>query len=434
MANAWKLINAPLEVSVTAANLAAAINSYPSGTVLVVEEAGAPLNLTVSRKVEGYGICVKLPLDQLIWAKFTTGGGGVHFFGGKFSADGVAGNFALGNFGLNAGAGSSGISAHGSIFEGNENAIYSTSASDMWFNKCLFEVNRADVMQIISSSRVVLEQSESGLGARGRTLCYFDDGRLPQNGMIEASCVSAGGTWVDGPHSDLWQIRDNSTDLAAKDNHFRIYGAMGFTTFGTSSGSAQRIVVSGNRIENAISWGMSLNGSDFDIQDNTVTAAATAPSAPILKASRTTGGRIKGGRNTAPAFDNPSGVDLASQTINGDSGVVAPEAPRITLPPWAPDAPLPAPKPIAAPKHYAGGGFRYSGTLAAGTWLTLEVGIFSDFTDGPFEFRWYVDDVLVPEATSQVFQAISGTIRAEARAQNSQGWGPWASLPSVVVA
>lgn len=427
-------MNGRTELTVSASGLVSALATAKPGTVITVPVAGDPIAFSTSRYVPGYGVCVLLPADQQICVTINNPGGGFHFFGGRFSADEVLGGSSSTNNGVRIPTGGGPISVHGASFDRNQNAVQGSSVQDLWLRKIRMDLNRADNITLHSSKRVHIEESEAGPGARGQKICYFPDGRPPQHSISQASCTAQGGTWEDTAHNDGFQGRNECTDVLIEDSVFGAYAAQGIVSFGTGAEGdlIGRVALRRNRVENAGAWGLFLDGYDLEVVDNTVLLAPDSDSAPI-RVVRRGEGRVRGGRNVGPSVQSPTGVDLTAAVVNGDEGVVEPEKPRIVLPPWAPSVPTPPIPPQAAPQHTSGGGIRYVGTLSAGTWLTLNRGQWSNPEGISFEYRWLVDDAVVPGATSQVFQAVAGTVSVECRATNSLGTGDWYKFDPVVV-
>ena len=147
---------------------------------------------------------------------------------------------------------------------------------------------------------------------------------------------------------------------------------------------------------------------------------------------------MRGGRNTAPNFVNPVGVDLASATINGDT-VTAPTAPAIILPAWAPTATVPPATALDfAPYYVGGGGARWAGSPTpptTGTWLTLNRGQWAGTPGATWEFRWLRGGVPITGAEAQTYQVQAGDIGTvltpQARGINASGTGEWASYSTI---
>jgi hypothetical protein len=431
MPSSFILINAPRTVPTTAAGLSTAIVNAKPGDVLVIEEAGDPITLNLNnRQKAGYGVCVQLPIDQKLRVSMSGGTSNIHFFGGNFSADEVTGNTDLANYGLDIASGCSKISVQGSYFGQNASAIRVNSASDISITKSRFTISRADHAQTPTTSRMEMSENNFDSGAKGVKLCYFNDGRTPTENISSSNCSVAGGTWEDTSHNDVWQFRTGCADIIAKNNVVNAYLAAGFVTFGTAGPQPlQRCLVQGNVINDSDANAINVSGNHVEISGNTVPASPDATVAPRITLVRSTDGFVRGGQNTAPAFTNPSGVDLASGTINGDA-VDSPEPPRIVLPPWAPIVTTPSAIEAAVPTYILGGGIRPSSpSPSVGTWLTLNRGLWKDVAGVSWEYRWRRDGTPISGATSQIYQVVAddvGTsLDVQCRGINPQGTGDW---------
>lgn len=431
----FDVINAPKYTTVAASGLATAIASARPGEVITVETAGAPIDLNVSTNVGGYGCMVVLPLDQVI--RFDQAAAivnGVHFYGGRWAADIVAGGPGPANdsIGLNTVTKCSWRSAH--IAESGNGVFLDSLAADIEFNGCLFEFCRQDYMQVVGVTRMALVNNTFGAGIKGEKTCWFADGRLPVEGQAEGTCTAAGGTWEDTAHNDVAQIRGGSTDVTIIGNTVN-NDAQGFVNFGTGSGDNARILVSENNITVNSNWAISFGGADVEVRDNI--ASSTDGSAPRIAVSETTV-RARGGRNTAPLFTQPVQVDLDGSSITGD--VVNPPAlPNIVLPGWAPATPTPTPTPLNfAPYYVNGGGPRWSTSPAApsvGDWITINRGQWAGATGATWEFRWLRDGTPISGSTAQVYQVqaadVGAVLTPQARGTNAAGTGDWHSYATL---
>lgn len=438
MPSNWSTINAPKATSVSAAGLAAAIAAARPGEVITVTAAGAPLDLTISAVKAGYGVCILLPANQLITAVFTAAATGLHFFGGTWGADTVRGTTTSSNNGVDIEPGCAKLSWHGALIAGNYNGFLGTEANDLWLRDCIGVDNRADHIHFSACNRVAVEDDAFLPGAGRPQFCYYNNGDPPTEGESSSACTSLGGIWEDAPHNDVCQALPSLSNVPCTDFIFQrvnaaSYLSQGFVTFGTTSNEIQRALIADNIMTGCHAWGIQATGTHIEIRDNVVAdhADATVPSnLAIYRGTGTTYAR--GGRNTAPDIINPSGVDLGSATINGDT-VTAPERPRIILPPWAPAVPTPTAPAPTVPVYRAGGGIRYHGTLAAGTWLSINRGSYMDREGTTWAYRWRLNGTLIGGATTQVVQAQTGTMVAEVMGTNDQGAGAWNTHTAVVV-
>jgi hypothetical protein len=439
MASSFIVINAPK--TTTLANptgLSATIAAAQPGEVIVVEEAGSPITLNLSSQVKsGYGVCVQLPMGQVIELNASGGTSNIHFFGGTFSSDIASGDTALGNNGLNISPGCSKISVHGAFFDRNHNSIVCNTASDIWIRQTRLNASRADHAQTPTTSRMTIEETNFDSGARGQSICYFNDGRSPQHSISSASCSSQGGTWEDTAHADLWQFRTGCSDIIALNNNCAAFGMAGMVYFGTLGPEPlTRCLIAGNTISDAYSHGINVQGQDCEVRDNVVNGNVEMSIQPAITLSRSPGdARVRGGRNEAPSYNNPSGVTLQGTDITGDT-VNPPERPRITLPAWAPVPVMPDPLPLAAPEWIAGGGIRPGGTLTVGTWATLNRGQWLGTEGITWEYRWTRNGTPIGGEESQVYQIVSDDVgqnlNVEVRGTNSAGTGEWYSYTNRV--
>lgn len=432
MPSSFIVINAPKNTTSTSAGLLNAIQSAQPGEVITVETAGDPLtlNLTAITK-SGYGVCVSLPLDQQIRVICGSGTSNIHFFGGQFAADKVTGDRGASNRGLDVLSGCSKLSVQGALFNENANGIVCLESSDILIEACRMAVSRADHAQTPTVSRMEMSRNALDSGSKGEKICYFDDGRLPMHNVSVATCNTEGGTWQDTAHNDVWQFRTGCTDIIARENVVNTYLSAGFVTFGAAGiEPLQRCLVADNIINEANAHGINVSGNHVEIRDNTVAESPDAVVQPRVTLTRATDGFVRGGRNTAPSFTNPSGVDLASGTINGDE-VDSPEPPRINFPAWAPVVEIPPAVPGSVPVRITGiDGIRPTTTSpTVGTWLTLNRGAWTDTQDISWEYRWRRDGTPISGATSQIYQVVAddvGTsLDVECRGINPQGTGDW---------
>lgn len=437
----WSIINAPQTVAATSATLQAAINAATPGTIVEVATAGDPVSITLSGVKAGYGVCIKLPPDQLIHPIIS--GSGYHFFGGKFSGDLVVGGTAQTNNGVRILAGASKVSIHGALFDMNQNAVQATDATDIWLRGVRAEVCRADGFNFVNTSRIKIEGCATGPGARGEKLCYYNDGRAPVENISQGTCTAGGGLWEDTSHNDGVQARNTCYDVDIIGNTLNGFEAQGIVSFGSPDSLIYRARVVQNTMPSVGSNGIFLSGGDIECRDNALTPAPGASA--ISTISRDGAGRIFGGRNSGGTWNSPSGVDMVSASLNGDAGVVAPAAPQIILPPWAPAVPTPPARSVAAPLYIAGGGIRVGGfawnavpvSVSVGAWLTLNRGSFADTEGVTWEYRWKRDGTVISGATAQTYQTVSAdvgaTVTAEVRGTNAQGSGSWATYPGIPV-
>lgn len=417
----WKVVNAKSEVTATAATLEAAINQAPPGAVVVVDDVGPPIRLETSAQKAGYGVCVALPLEQEISADFI-GASNLHFFGGLWVNSGSYGAELIN---------ATKISFNGSHVSGSKDGILG-NAEDVLIRNCLFDTQSADHVHFGGSKRIAVTDNTFTSGAKGLKFCYFGDGRSPINGVGEDACLAQGGSWKDSSHNDIAQMRDGCESVSFLRNNISAYNAQGFVTFSDGPGGViNRLLVAENSWVDAHLWGIYAQGGDIEVRDNTIVGVGGNNSR--IRVDRIGDGRIRGGRNVAPSFTNPTGVDFGASTINGDEGVLAPESPNIIFPPWAPQIPTPVSAPPAPPEWYTSGGILYIGTLAAGTWLSLNRGQWTDYQNATYEYRWRKNGVLISGATNQMWQAEAGTIVAECRGTNSIGTGEWHAYPAITV-
>jgi hypothetical protein len=428
MPSSFKIINAPRFVSTDRAGLPAAIAAATPGTVITLTEAGEPYdpNLNAVSK-GGYGVCVVLPLDQQV--RITTSGGfsGLHFFGGRWSSDEITEVLNSTSNGVDL-TGVSKSSWNGCHFIKNNNAfLLKASCSDIVLRRSLMEFSRADHMNIIGSVRVLLTENVMAQNGKGQKLCYFNDGRAPIENISQSSCTAQGGTWEDTAHNDGAQIRGGATDTTVTYNAVSSFEIQGLVNFGTGGGDCNRQLFAHNDLSNVGPWSIWASGLNTEVRDNTVLAA------PGFGAPMRLGGTgpNRGGRNTAPNFQNPAGVDLGGSTITGDA-VDPPELPQVILPPWAPEVEVPAAQPFDfAPYHLAGGGVRPSGTKTVGQWVTINRGQYAGTEGATWEYRWLRDGDPISGATAQHYQIQSADadseITAQSRGTNANGTGPWHS-------
>jgi hypothetical protein len=441
MPSSFILINAPLQVTATMAELVGAILSARPGAVITVPVAVAPFTLNLSGIAKsGYGVCVKLPSNQIVRITATRATSNIHFFGGKISADEVTGERLASNYGLSVESGCSKISAWGVLFGENVNSIVTNQASDIIIDTCRFTLSRADHAQTPATARMQMSNNAFDSGAKGAKFCYYPDGREPDHNISAAVCTANGGIWEDTAHNDIWQFRTGCADIIAINNNCNTFHSQGFVTFGSAGPEPlQRCLVADNIINDAASHGITIAGNDLEVRDNVVATSPSAEVQPRLSVTRSPAdtGRVYGGRNTAPIITQPSGVDLESETLNGDV-VNPPIPPAIVIPAWAPVYSLPAALPNTVPARIAGlNGLRPLGTPSVGDWLSVNRGQWTGVDGITWEYRWTRNGTPISGATSQVYQVVADdsgeNIGVEVRGTNAVGTGDWYAYTSVMV-
>jgi hypothetical protein len=436
----WSIINAPKATTVAISGLQAAIGAARPGEVITVTTAGAATHITLSSVVKGgYGVCVLLPLDQVVRLTMVASSN-IHFFGGRWAADVVVGSIGPANIGINVDANSSKLSIHGGVFDSNAVGL-AVYGEDVWINGCLFEAQRGDHIFASAVARLAVENSTMAAGAIGKSICYYTDGTNPVYGLNQATCTESGGTWEDATHSDNAQVQLQSTDVIYTGNTLSTFGAQGFVTFGNgnpNSSEIYRLLLANNTVSNAFSNGIYAEGYDQEVRDNTILSSPEADFEPQLTVVRVGSGNLLVGRNSAPVVNNPSGYDLTSASLNGQA-CVPPERPRIVLPSWKPTAPSPTPSPPGVPVYVFDGGIRPNTSPSVGQWRTIRRGSFTGTEGATWEYRWKRNGTAIGGATGQVYQIAApdttgDVISAEVRGTNAQGPGVWAEVGSVTVA
>lgn len=433
MPSSFRIINAPKLTTVAAADLATAMQNAIPGEVITVT-AGDPLDLLFSGLVKsGYGICVEFPPEQLVTMTFTNGCSGIHLFGGTWSCDGVRGDLGAANNGLSIDATCSKISLQGAYLDRNANSVLVVNATDVSINNNRFNINRRDGCNFVTSQRLVVEDNTFDQGARGVKFCYFSNGDDPLENVSESECTLAGGTWEDTAHNDVVQYRDQCSDVILKDNVSNAYLSQGLITFGADleDNYARNVLIDGNVLNDLSTQGIWIIGDNVDVRNNILNESPDSEGPPRINVSRIdVNSKLQGGNNVAPLIIQPPDLDLASLTINGDAGVVAPERPQIILPNWKPIVVKPDATPLAPPERITGeDGVRYSGNVEVGTWLTVNRGQWSGVDGVTWEYRWLRNGSPIVGATSQTYQLqaadVGASIYPEVRGTNAAGTGEW---------
>ena len=259
--------------------------------------------------------------------------------------------------------------------------------------------------------------------------------------LNQTECTGTGGLWADTTHIDLAQINFESEDVTVTDNVSTTTGAQGVFSAGNAtpnSDNMYRANIARNTFSTAYSNGITITGTDLRIVDNTIDFNPSAEFQPRISIFRLEGGAVRGGRNTAPIINNPSGVDLAAAVENGDV-VVPPDLPRIILPPWRPAIPNRVATPPGAPFYVTGGVIWPSGNPTIGTYLSVQYGGWVNTAGTTFEFRWTRNGGIIAGQTTPLYlvaapDVVGDVIGVELRATNTYGSSAWTLIGTKTVA
>ena len=424
---------------VPAASLRAAITTAVAGDVIYVA-AGAPLDLNLNGVAKSDpGVTIVFPPEQ-VFSIIASGLSNIHIRGGKCSANIAKGISNLNtNWGIRL-ADSSKFSIAGTYFTEGKMGISMLRCFDVVIQRNLFADHFNDAMNASGMTRGIIENNETTLGAKSEKMCFFDDGRQPIDGISAFACVEQGGEWRDAAHTDGIQVLGSCADILIKGNTFRLNEAQGVVAFGVGSSFSQRIQIEDNLIENASGNSINFTGDNILVIDNQINDSPDVSVKPRLALARfAVADRVAGGRNIVGPnipVTNPAGVDLVGAGITGDT-ITPPTPPIIAFPTGTPASVLPPVPPVGLAGQLTKGAFRFIGELGAGTYLSIFRGSWTDAVNPTWEYRFYKDGVLIPGATSRVFQIPPGygpetVLHAEVRAITAAGTSPWGLIKDLL--
>lgn len=479
MANPFNIEGAPLTVNVNANSASAvqsAITSARPGTVLNVTGATNQNIVLNAVNKNSPGVFVLLP-ETFFTRIEATNCSGIHFIGGLIASDPILGQIAA-SYGAEL-INSSRMSLRGARYSNSRNHIVTKDCSDIILAKNLMNYNRSDNMVLSAMQRFLIDDVQIQEAFAEWKTGYFANGTPPIYNRSEANTAAHPGAvngaqgvtwqWNDAAHLDLGQatIGQGSTRTKHEDVTVRSLNmtalSQGFVTFGDSNNTVtptphvERLLIELCNLVTDQVGAIAVRGTDIEIRDNVVGVHPVVGLTPAIQVQPMLSGladtRVRGGRNTAPAFiyNGITGVDLSSATINGAT-VAAAELPRIVFPAWVPEPVKPSASvfPNSPPEFLNPPIIVYMGTLTAGaTWLSMRRGTVklnggvidtsvgfvhpNDVAAGPtgWEYRWRLNGTIV--STNATYQAQSGSVVAEARVKTEKGWSGWSSSVALVV-
>jgi hypothetical protein len=439
MPSNFRVVNAPKQTSVTtSAALIAAIHQASPGEVITLTAVVPAFALEFDGLVKpGYGVTIVLPLTQIIRVRLENRCEGLHIIGGDFSADIVNNSLSSANNGLQLSTNVTKVSVAGAYFGRNSNAVQSVSCQDVIIQACRLNASRQDQINLVTCDRFVIDGNNFEAGIKGDKFCYFSTGDNPQHNISSGSCSGQGGIWEDTAHNDVVQARNQCQDITIRNNYSATFEAQGFVSFGaaTQDNWIYRVLVANNTIVDGHEFhGIWFTGTDIDVRNNTITPAEPGSPTRITIARIDSNSRVTGGNNTAPAFTNPAGVDLAATVINGDT-VTPPAAPQITFPAWRPAVPVRTPSAVPVPTYAAGGGIRpATASPTVGTWLSINRGQWLGNQFVTWQYEWRRNGVAVgANQTYQIQHADADqNMTVAVRGTNAVGTGDWYEFPVFV--
>jgi hypothetical protein len=263
-------------IAASCAALAIALaNPQASGDYRLTQDCRAPNAMAFT--VQAYHakpMTIDLAGHTIVGIRFENGGGGVTLTNGTINAP-LGGGWDLTRgspllYGLAAFSGARDITAHKITFVDAKKAVVADKAFNISIthSRCTGEVE--DCLIASATQGITFTHNWAGDLKHKPSECSHADGRITYS-IARRLCIADGGTWRDGWHGDIVQIRNATTDVLVAHNQISTPGQGGGQMAARGDAPLARVVWRDNQIAAVIHHVSLFECTDCLIARNTLT-------------------------------------------------------------------------------------------------------------------------------------------------------------------